>query len=114
MREQRQKQVNLAPEWLAFDHSQELQVISGLLDSNLLWESVRVLTRLMTETQEMLGADVRFGNRTRRAKRRALGILNARNKEQREPLYRDLLKVAKETIDAADDVTKVIDRATLD
>jgi IS5 family transposase len=243
MREQRQKQVNLAPEWLAFDHSQELQVISGLLetnptaaalvwqdlvvaelasdvqqrgpdglsadqvlralivkqlngfsyrelafhladsqtyrrfcdlgwlqtasksalalcikviraetlekinhllvetagrlkiedgkrvradttvvesnihtplDSNLLWDSVRVLTRLMTETQEMLGADVRFGNRTRRAKRRALGILNARNKEQREPLYRDLLKVAKETIDAADEVTKVIDRATLD
>jgi IS5 family transposase len=85
--------------------------IHAPLDSNLLWDSVRVLTRLMAQTQEMLGADVHFGNRTRRAKRRALGILNARNKEKREPLYRDLLKVARETIDSADEVTRVIDRA---
>jgi IS5 family transposase len=85
--------------------------IHAPLDSNLLWDSVRVLTRLMAEAQEMLGADVHFGNRTRRAKRRALGILNARNKEKREPLYRDLLKVAKETIDSADEVTRVIERA---
>jgi hypothetical protein len=34
MREQRQKQMNLAPEWLAFDHARELQAISGLLDAN--------------------------------------------------------------------------------
>jgi IS5 family transposase len=86
--------------------------IHAPLDSNLLWDSVRVLTRLMAEAQEMLGADVHFGNRTRRAKRRALGILNARNMEKREPLYRDLLKVAKETIDSADEVTRVIERAT--
>src|SRR5258708_11705440 len=86
--------------------------IHAPLDSSLLWDSVRVLTRLMAETQEMLGANVHFGNRTRRAKRRALGILNARNKEKREPLYRDLLKVAKETIDSADEVTRVIERAS--
>jgi IS5 family transposase len=85
--------------------------IHAPLDSNLLWDSVRVLTRLMAEAQEMLGSDVHFGNRTRRAKRRALGILNARNKEKREPLYRDLLKVVKETIDSADEVTRVIERA---
>ena len=85
--------------------------IHAPLDSNLLWDCVRVLTRLMSETQEMLGADVRFGNRMRRAKRRALGILNAKSMEKRKPLYRDLLKVVKETIDAADEVTKVIDRA---
>lgn len=86
--------------------------IHAPLDSNLLWDSVRVLTRLMAEAQEMLGADVHFGNRTRRAKRRALGILNARNMERREPLYRDLLKVVKETIDSADEVTRVIERAS--
>jgi transposase, IS5 family len=82
------------------------------LDSNLLWDSVRVLTRLMAEAQEVLGQDVHFGNRTRRAKRRALGILNAKTNAKREPLYRDLLKVAKETIESADEVTKVIDRVT--
>jgi IS5 family transposase len=71
-----------------------------------------VLTRLMAAAQEILGQNVHFGNRTRRAKRRALGILNARNNEKREPLYRDLLKVAKETIDSADEVTKVIDQVT--
>ena len=86
--------------------------IHAPLDSNLLWDSVRVLTRLMAEAQEVLGEDLHFGNRTRRAKRRALGILNARNNEKREPLYRDLLKVAAETIDSANEVTKVIDRVT--
>lgn len=86
--------------------------IHAPLDSNLLWDSVRVLTRLMAEAQEILGSDVHFGDRTRRAKRRALGILNAKNKETREPLYRDLLKVAKETIDSADEVTRVIERAS--
>ena len=86
--------------------------IHAPLDSNLLWDSVRVLTRLMAAAQEILGQNVHFGNRTRRAKRRALGILNARNNEKREPLYRDLLKVAKETIDSADEVTKVIDQVT--
>jgi IS5 family transposase len=85
--------------------------IHAPLDSNLLWDSVRVLTRLMAAAQEVLGKDVHFGNRTRRAKRRALGILNAKNSKKREPLYRDLLKVAEETIDSADEITKVIERA---
>lgn len=39
-----------------------------------------------------------------------LGILNARSKEKRKPLYRDLLVVAVETIQSAERVIKVIDR----
>ncbi len=81
------------------------------LDSNLLLDCVRVLTRLMGNAREIVGEEVKFPNRTRRAKRRALGILNARNKEKRKPLYRDLLIVAKETLQSADGVVEVINRA---
>ena len=49
--------------------------IHAPLDSNLLWDCVRVVTRLMEQAREIVGAEVTFPNRTRRAKRRALGIL---------------------------------------
>lgn len=81
------------------------------LDSNLLWDCVRVLTRVMGRAREIRGVEVSFPNRTRRAKRRALGILNARFKEKRKPLYRDLVFVAKETIQSADGVIAAIERA---
>lgn len=84
--------------------------IHAPLDSNLLFDCVRVLTRVMGKTREMLGPVVSFPNRTRRAKRRAVGILNARFKEKRKPLYRDLVLVANETIESANRVIAVIDR----
>ena len=41
-------------------------------DSELLWDCVRVITRLLVRTRTLLGADtLKFGNRTRRAKRRS-------------------------------------------
>ncbi len=40
-------------------------------DSELLYDCVRVLTRVMCRARELLGTVVVFGNRTRRAKRRA-------------------------------------------
>lgn len=81
------------------------------LDSNLLWDCVRVVTRLMDRARTIIGAEVTFPNRTRRAKRRALGVLNAGSKEKRKPLYRDLLAVAKETLQSSERVIEVIDRA---
>jgi len=60
-------------------------------DSSLLWDSVRVLTRLMTQAREHCGRS--FVTHTRRARRRALGILNAKRPEDRTRLYRDLLAV---------------------
>jgi len=80
------------------------------LDSNLLWDCVRVLTRTMEQAREVVGEQVSFPNRTRRARRRALGILNARFKDKRLPLYRDLVLVANETIEYANGVIAVIDR----
>lgn len=66
-------------------------------DSELLYDCVRVLTRLMCRARDLLGTVVVFGNRTRRAKRRRLGVLNAKDKQQRRGVYRDLLKVTEET-----------------
>jgi IS5 family transposase len=64
-------------------------------DSSLLWDCVRVLSRWSQRAVEI--SDVVVANHCRRAKRRALGILNARTNKQRKKLYRDLLKVAHKT-----------------
>jgi IS5 family transposase len=69
-------------------------------DSSLLWDSVRVLARLMACAREELG--IRFHDHTRRAKRRALNISNAKSMKERTPLYRDLVKVTKKTVAQAE------------
>jgi len=57
-------------------------------DSELLWDCVRVLTRLLVKARDVLGpALVSFGNRTRRAKRRRKEIAYAKNAEKRQEPY---------------------------
>jgi transposase, IS5 family len=80
------------------------------LDSNLLWDGVRVLTRLIGRALEIPGMNIKIPNRSRRAKRRALGILNARSNEKRKPLYRDLVGVTNETVESAVRVSAEIRR----
>ena len=65
-------------------------------DSSLLWDSVRVLTRLMRDAREWVNFS--FCDHTRRAKRRAKAILHGRRMEVRKPLYQDLLKVTHKTL----------------
>ena len=68
-------------------------------DSTLLWDAVRVLTRLLKNTGiEFTNARIVYTDHCRRAKRRMLGILNAKNQKQRTKLYKDLLKVTKKTV----------------
>ena len=75
-------------------------------DSSLLFDCVRVLTRLMVAARK-LGVDgITFSNRTRRAKRRWLGIHRARGYRQRRRLYRDLVNVTEEVSSAATGVLK--------
>lgn len=62
-------------------------------DSLLLWDCVRVLTRLMNQAIDLGVSGFEFANRTKRAKRRSHEIHRAKNNQQRKPLYRDLLKV---------------------
>jgi IS5 family transposase len=68
-------------------------------DSSLLWDCVRVLCRLMQKARDEFG--IPFQSRRKRAKRRALGILNAKNAKQRQALYRDLLNVTQDTMTQA-------------
>jgi IS5 family transposase len=77
-------------------------------DSSLLRDCVRVLARLMSDALEF---GVAFKDHTVRAKRRAMGILNAKNDEQRLPLYRDLLKVTETTLDAAERAATELEHA---
>jgi transposase, IS5 family len=66
-------------------------------DSELLWDCVRVLTRLLGRARDLLGPSrVAFGNRTRRAKRRRKEIAYAKKAEDRQRAYRDLLAVTAE------------------
>ncbi len=69
-------------------------------DSSLLFDCVRVLTRIMTALRE-LGVQIEFSNRTRRAKRRWIAISRARGKRQRRKLYRNLVNATEEVLAAA-------------
>ena len=82
-------------------------------DSELLYDCVRVLTHLMCGARELLGTVVVFGNQTRRAKRRRLGVLNAKDKQQRRRVYRDLLKVTEETYRSAQRVAEQLEESGL-
>jgi|SRR5215208_4260521 len=68
-------------------------------DSRLLVDCVRVLTRLLREAGEYVA--LQFTNHHKRAKRRAIAIQHAAKAEQRVPLYRDLVTVAKNTVASA-------------
>lgn len=68
------------------------------LDSSLLWDSVRVLTRILEKMKEQLGINVTFTDHCRRAKKRMLGIMNAKNKKIRVKRYKDLLMVTEKTL----------------
>jgi transposase, IS5 family len=67
-------------------------------DSSLLWDAVRVLTRLIERVRDEFGKVPGFCNHTRRAKRRMLAVMNAKNKNQRTAAYVDLLKIAGQVL----------------
>ena len=68
-------------------------------DSRLLFDGVRVLTRLLGQAREELGAAaVDFHDRCRAAKRRALEAGSQRGAERRAKIYRKLLKLTGRTV----------------
>ena len=71
-------------------------------DSSLLWDCVRVLTRMLGQINERFDAlDISFSDHTRRAKRRMLKIMNTNSKKVRDKKYEDLLKVTHMTVNYA-------------
>lgn len=76
--------------------------ISYPVDARLLWDSIRVLTRLMETTLYVL-PEIRFNfaKRTKRAKKLCYAIVMAKGPQaqrRRQKLYRQLLTVAREVV----------------
>jgi IS5 family transposase len=77
------------------------------LDSNLLYDVVRVLTRVLKAGREKSDG-VEFSNHTKRAKRRMLDVSNARSMAHRVPVYRELLQIAGWTMQYAADAVPIL------
>jgi len=68
-------------------------------DSSLLWDSVRVLTRLLHSAKDNYGLrQLHFQDHRRRAKKRTVAIQYAKRNKARKPLYKDLLKITRKSI----------------
>jgi len=77
-------------------------------DSSLLLDSVRVLSRLGKRVQAQFGLPA--FSRHRMAKKRFKRILNATNEADRLAPYKDLMKVAKELHDNAENIVKELQK----
>jgi IS5 family transposase len=66
-------------------------------DSSLLWDGVRVVTRLLKRADERFGFGL-YTDHRRRAKRRMLAIQHTGSPCKRRAAYRDLLKVAVKSV----------------
>jgi IS5 family transposase len=79
-------------------------------DSSLLWDGVRVLTRLLKESVTLPGgATVLWRNHQRLAKKRAMAIIYSRGKDKKARLYRDLVAAAQATIASVRRVEQQLD-----
>lgn len=71
-------------------------------DSSLLWDAVRVLTRILGRiTERFDDVHIPFSDHTKRAKRRMVAVMNAKSKKARKKQYIDLLKVTHKTVNYA-------------
>ena len=79
-------------------------------DSSLLWDAVRVMTRLLEETRTLPGgAAVIWRSHKRLAKKRALAIRYSRGKDKKAKLYKDLVAATQATIAAVRRVEQQLD-----
>ena len=76
-------------------------------DSTLLWDAIRVITRLVLGFREKLPAAIcaiRFNNRTRSARRRMQEIQRMTTAQRRSrlvPKYRELIRIAEQVVEQA-------------
>jgi transposase, IS5 family len=83
-------------------------------DSSLLWDSVRVITRMLGKIKETFtDLNISYTDHTKRAKRRMLGIMNAKNNKVRKQQYKDLLKMTHGTVSYARKAITLLDDPAL-
>lgn len=78
------------------------------LDSSLLNDVVRVLTRILTSGAKLVSG-IQFSDHTKRAKRRMLDVVNARSMARRVPFYRELVQIAGWTMQYASHAASVLE-----
>ena len=79
-------------------------------DSTLLFDSVRVLTRMLGQINERFDElKIPFSDHTKRAKRRMMGVINAKKKNVRKKQYEDLLKVTGKTVNYAQTAVSLLE-----
>ena len=79
-------------------------------DSTLLWDSVRVLTRMLSQVKE--GSEplnIHFSDHTKVAKRRMVAIMHCNDATLRLRLYEDLLKVTRKVLNYARSTLRMIE-----
>lgn len=80
-------------------------------DSALLWDAVRVLSRLILRAKDDFGLRrIHFTDHQRVAKRRMVAIQYAANDKARKPLYKDLLKTSRKCIFYAQSAIRTIEQ----
>ena len=80
-------------------------------DSTLLWDSVRVLTRLLKHAGSLFpDVDIIVKDHTKRAKRRMLGVMNAKGKKAREKQYKDLILITGKTVGYAQRASSILEK----
>jgi len=82
-------------------------------DSSLLNDCVRVLARLSKRAKDIFELDFDFIDHSRRAKKRALKILNAKRKKQRKKPYKDLLHVTRNTVGYAKEAVRELETVAM-
>jgi transposase, IS5 family len=76
-------------------------------DSTLLWDAVRVMTRLLRQASALPGAPmILWRDRRRTAKKRARAIDYSRRQSQKRQLYRELIATTHATLAALQDAAK--------
>ena len=80
------------------DSTESAALMHSPSDSTLLWDAVRVMTRLLRRAEALPGAPaVRWRDRRRLAKKRARAIDYSRGKAKKRTLYRELIAAAQAT-----------------
>jgi transposase, IS5 family len=71
-------------------------------DSNLLWDAVRVMARLLREADALIGGRLVWRDHRRAAKKRARAIEYTRGRPNRVQHYRELIRLIRATLAYAD------------
>ena len=94
-------------EMLRIDSTVTESPIHAPSDSTLLWDSVRVLVRLLKAAEELAEGHTRidYRNHQRVAKKRARAICYTRGQDKKTVLYRDLIEATRKTLDYVEEAS---------